>query len=137
MKIDLTKLQILKEKIQTTKDFDEPVHYFFDHFADHKEFIDMSVETEDELLETILLGIGQEVFKKKDIQIQQKLFLTVEGYNFIHGPVIIENRMMSFVYFPDIRLGVFSIHLPTQIMYGRMNAMHLKNFKMPPDVSLN
>jgi hypothetical protein len=137
MKIDLTKLQILKEKIRTTKDFDEPVHYFFDHFADHKEFINMSIETEDELLDQIILGIGQEVFKKKNITIQQKLFLTVEGYDFIHGPVIIENRMMSFVYFTDIRLGVFSVHLPTQMMYGRMNALSLKNFKMPPDVTLN
>lgn len=137
MKIDLSKLQTLKEKIRTTKDFDEPVHYFFDHFADHKEFINMSVETEDELLDQIILGVGQEVFKKKNITIQQKLFLTVEGYDFIHGPVIIENRMMSFVYFTDIRLGVFSIHLPTQVMYGRMNALSLKNFKMPPDVTLN
>jgi hypothetical protein len=137
MKIDLTKLQTLKEKIQTTKDFDEPVHYFFDHFADHKEFINMSVETEDKILDEILIGIGRQVFKKKKITIQQKLFLTIEGYDFIHGPVIIENRMMSFVYFRDIRLGVFSIHMPTEVMYGRMNAVALENFKLPPDVSMN
>lgn len=137
MEIDLKKLYFLKEQIKTTKDFEIPVHYFFDNFAEFPEFINMGKATTDELLDKILIGIGQQVFKKKDINIQQKLFLSIEDYNFIHGPVIIENRMMSFAYFTDIKLGVFSIQLDAQIMYGRMNAMSLKNFQMPPDVSLN
>lgn len=137
MKIDLNKLQILKERIKTAKEVNEPVHYFFDNFADHEEFIAMGVQTEDKILDAILLGIGQEVFKKKNVKIQQKIYFGLKEHNFIHGPVIIENCMMSFAYFTDIRLGVFSVHLPTQVMYGRMNALSLKNFKMPPDVTLN
>ena len=41
MKVDLTKLDLLKEQIKTTKDFEIPVHYFFDNFADSPEFIDI------------------------------------------------------------------------------------------------
>lgn len=137
MKIDLTKLEILKEEIKKNRNNREAVHYFFDHFADHRAFIDMSIPTEDEILDKIIIGIGEQVFKKKNITLQKKLFLTIEGYNFIHGPIIIENRMMSFVYFSDILLGVFSIYLGGEVLYGRMSAAQLKNFKMPPDVRLN
>ena len=137
MKVDLTKLHFLKEQIKTTKDFEIPVHYFFDNFADFPEFINLCEETPNELLDKILISIGQKVFKKTTIEIQQKLFLSLKSHHFIHGPVIIENHMMSFAYFTDIKLGVFSIHMASQVMYGRMNALSLKNFQMPPDVSLN
>lgn len=137
MKVDLTKLYFLKEQIQTIKDFEIPVHYFFDNFADLPEFINSCEQIEDILLDEILISIGQKIFKKNDIEIQQKLFLSLKEHHFIHGPVIIENQMMSFAYFTDIKLGVFSVHMASKVMYGQMNALSLKNIQMPSDINLN
>lgn len=135
MKIDLTKLHTLKELVRTTKDLSKPMYYFFDHFADHKEFSAMSYLVKDKDLERFIIGIGQKIFKKQKITIQRKQFLSVKGYNFIHGPIIIENRMMSIAYFPDIRLGIFSLVLPPQTLFGRITAIPVHNF--PSDPSLN
>jgi hypothetical protein len=137
MKVDLKKLYLLKEQIQTTKDFEIPVHYFFDNFADFPEFLNMCAQTEDALLDKIIISIGQEVFKKQKVEVQQKLFLSLKEHHFIHGPVIIENHMMSFAYFTDIKLGVFSVHMESKVMYGRMNALNLSKFQMPSGINLN
>ncbi len=139
MKIDLTKLNTLREMIENATDFRVPMVYFYDHFADHEAFLDVSKKIKSEDFDKILNALGQYIFKKEKVSIINEIYLTVKGYDIIHGAAFIEGRMVSFVYFPKAQIGAFAASMPKETLFGRINATLLNqgDAVMPSDKNIN
>ena len=130
------KLEILKQKLQTGKDFNEIVDYFYTHFGENLQFMNLGTGIDHELLRTVVAEVMQNVVKptKTVAIVMQSRFIDVDG-NFIHGPVNFGDYLLSVLYFRDIDMGLVAVTQPGKspmCLYCRFSVMPLKGKKSTP-----
>lgn len=142
MKIDLSKLYILKEMIPVATDLSEPMLYFFDHFADFPIFKAMSTPVEDAFIMKFVELIGRKISKREKVVIKQEKFGMIPTHDFIHGGCLANNLLIIVAFFTDIQQGVFVVVVNDNPIYGRITTdpfgdIQEPHFIMPPDTAIN
>ena len=108
--MDAEKYKKLNELILTAKELGEPVTYFFDHFADHQEFIAQGKRTKKApVLATLLKLAVRELFEKK-IVIRRLALIHLKKENLVHGNCQINGHMAFVLYLTDHRVGILVLH---------------------------
>ncbi len=113
MPIDIAKLDELKRLLATSKQLSVIVEYFFDHFAEDAEFVGAGVRLlpGDETLQMIETVVGQAagiLLKKPGITPTRTMLIEATGLGFFHGTCVVANRMISILYFDDIKTGALA-----------------------------
>jgi hypothetical protein len=103
------KLATLEQKLLHPDDWDEAMNYFFDHFGNDSEFLELSKKTRLPIILTMMGEIGKQLFHKDAVALVNPMMFKVKEYNMIHGTCITEGRLIAFVYLMNIHKGVFSI----------------------------
>ncbi|MBD3421793.1 MAG: hypothetical protein GF398_16895 [Chitinivibrionales bacterium] len=99
-------LTSLKAKMATDADLKDIFSYFFDHYAEDPQLLEISNPVEDELLTQTLCILAEQVCGLKNVTLGSSMFLTVKGQDFIHGGCMIQNYMANIFYFKDIDAGM-------------------------------
>ena len=107
--MDLSLLDTLRYKIDTVKNLSEAFEYFFDHFAEHREFLTCGQLAEDPMLTQLLTHIGGTVLKTTRVKLEGLRTVRIEEYNFIHGGLTINGAIATVIYFDDIRKGILAM----------------------------
>jgi hypothetical protein len=127
--MDLSKLEELKLKLTTAKDFQTVFEFFLDHFGDHEEFIKLGGPVEDTVLFGSIAGVARQLYGP-DTVVLNPVMIAVPGTPFIHGRCVIGGRMANVLYFTDIQVGlvgVFSLNPKVPARYTRFS-----NRMLPP-----
>ncbi|MEP7341229.1 MAG: hypothetical protein ABI977_26100 [Acidobacteriota bacterium] len=111
--MDWKKLDELKEKMQTVENFGEAWHFFFDHFGENLEFMQLGGPTKNKtiakLLKETLKKIGQQHLNKSSVLISNMLVIEIPNRHFFHGPAMVDNYIASLFYFDDVKMGMISL----------------------------
>ena len=110
--MDFTLLDTLRYKIEFAKDLGEVYTYFFDNFGENSEFLDASIPTQHELLQSIIEQIGKVMLGKNMMQIRSMRLQLISDYNFIHGSCVLDRHLATIIYFDDIKKGVLAVTNP-------------------------
>lgn len=122
------KFAMLRRKLQKDRDLSKIMTYFFDHFADHQEFIQMSEPTRHEEVETILPIVVQSVFLQQRTALKNLMLLRVPDQQMLHGGFMAGGAMGSFFYFEDMDMGLVGLTggpLGGQLVSARFRAKTL------------
>jgi hypothetical protein len=103
--MDLTKLDSLKELLVKAPVIADVFTYFLDHFGEREEFHDLGGRVENELLQTILIGIAGKMFGPAGV-LADCLFVRLPEYHFIHGGFVMNGHPATVLYFDDIEVGI-------------------------------
>ncbi len=103
------KFNMLRKKLQNDTDLNAIMNYFYDHFADHEEFIKMCEPTRHEDLESLLPTVIRGVFKRPRVVLRDVVLLRVPGQNMVHGGFSIDGALGFFFYFEDLDMGAIGI----------------------------
>ena len=98
----------LKEKVLHSENFNEVWKYFFDNFSDNPAFLKMGKATQNPLLQTILEGAAERLFRQK-IKVAKLMLNAIPQHHFMHGACFMQGRMASVMYFEDVKVGMLSI----------------------------
>jgi hypothetical protein len=123
--MDLQNLNTLKQMALTVEDIEEPWKYFFDEFGAQQEFHQHGQAADPEFLQTVVEGIGEQLFKQP-VMIMQFHLSEIPEYNFFHGVCALEGRVMSVMYFKDADTGLFSLMMGgvgSQVLFGRFTLL--------------
>jgi hypothetical protein len=96
MALDLRKLTMLKMKLMQEKELKDVMTYFFDHFGESEEFLDVSEPTRHDLVEsTLAQTVGPMVGSKGKAILVDFILLYIPQYDFYHGAFILNGRMAN------------------------------------------
>lgn len=109
--IDFSKLYILKKKMQLASDFSTPWNYFFDHFGENLSFMGMGKPVQNEMIEAVIKAVGQQIFHKKKVRLDNTMLTALPDYHFIHGACFLEGRLCILFFFSDIDQGLIAVHV--------------------------
>jgi len=127
MKVDLNKLDTLKEKVMTAKDFKEPINYFFDHFGENPDFIQAGKRANNPLLHNILIKVGEALFPGQNITVTNIMLLEVKSHQFFHGSCFIHGRITNVFFFKDIDMGMCAIVMGgSNMMMSRFSSTYIE-----------
>ena len=108
--MDLDRLHELKNMIVSATSFGDLWDYFFDHFGDKPEFMDLGGPTEHPMLEAVVERLGREIYKDaRAVVVTKPILVKLEDYQFIHGSFVIQGRMGVLIFFEDIDMGLMSL----------------------------
>ena len=102
----LQRLPNLKLKMVSESDLFAIYHYFFDHFGENDEFMQMGVQTSSPMIEQVLTEIARSLFEENIRKPKQSRIIRIPDRGFLHGSCIFRDRMASFFYFEDIDIGM-------------------------------
>lgn len=124
--MDLERLTILKHKLVTADNFRETWEYFFEHFGGNPHFLKMGNRVTNPLLEAIVTKMSQELFQQSS-HINQLLLTEIESYHFIHGACLLEDHIVTILFFTDIDMGLFAISMEEfEISLIRFSSMKIE-----------
>jgi len=106
--MDLELLAVLKDKLVHATQFTDVINYFFDHFGEDTEFIDLGEQTRHAFLESVLAEVGYQMFGSR-VAVMDLLLTRVPGRYFIHGGGILNGRVATVLYFEDIAVGLIAV----------------------------
>jgi hypothetical protein len=106
--MDLELLAVLKDKLVHATQFTDVINYFFDHFGEDPEFIDLGEQTRHAFLESVLAEVGYQMFGSR-VAVMDLLLTRVPGRHFIHGGGILNGRVATVLYFEDIAVGLIAV----------------------------
>lgn len=109
MALDLKKMDTLKEKLVNCKDFREAFNYFFDHFGENDQFLDMGQEVEYSELKQVLAKVGQLTIANHNANPSMFLIIKLKKHNFYHGAYFLDSRLVNFIFFKDIDKGMIAV----------------------------
>ena len=134
--IDLSKLQELKSLIQTAEEFSEPWEFFFDHFGDHPEFLDLGKPVKSVLLTKLCKMVAKKLYGSSG-QVVQKRWVFLKPHRFLHGTAIVGGQMVMAIYFTDIEMGLLSFQTPqgSQLMRFTSHAVKSGEVNFPAQMS--
>lgn len=124
--MNLGKLAILKKKMAEAADFSEPFNYFFDEFAEKDEFLDVGKRVAHPKLEEMIQTCGGMMVG--NARFHNFMFIRVPKQWFIHGTCWVNGRLVNFIYFEDVQLGMLAITPATpggDVMFQRFSARDL------------
>jgi hypothetical protein len=125
--MDLSLLATLKEKLLTAKDFSEVAEYFFDHFGDHPEFMNLGEPAEDGFLDAVLAEVAAQLFGRSAVVNDIRLIRLPED-GFIHGGFNVEGKFGNVIYFEGLHRGLVAIawsFSPPETKYARFSGQRL------------
>ncbi len=120
-------LEGLKAKLVSEDNFNQIVHYFFDHLGEDPEFIKLCKPAKAPLLKEILAVVATKVFGAGAEATGLKI-LKHPKQDFYHGTCAIQGRMSTVLFFSDIDMGVVAIHMSfatSEISFVRFTSMML------------
>ncbi|NJO18285.1 MAG: hypothetical protein HC877_21885 [Thioploca sp.] len=124
--MDLERLTTLKHKLVTADNFRETWEYFFEHFGGNPHFLKMGNRVTNPLLEAIVTKMSQELFQQSS-HINQLLLTEIEAYHFIHGACLLEDHIVTILFFTDIDMGLFAISMEElEISLIRFSSMKIE-----------
>ncbi len=124
--MDLEHLTILKHKLVTADNFRETWEYFFEHFGGNPHFLKIGNRVTNPLLEAIVTKMSQELFQQSS-HINQLLLTEIEAYHFIHGACLLEDHIVTILFFTDIDMGLFAISMEElEISLIRFSSMKIE-----------
>jgi hypothetical protein len=110
MRLNLANLNVLKLKMAEEKEIAVAYNYFFDHFGENDEFLDVGKPARNEVLEAVLgQTVAQIMNLKSPFTIQKLVMIHLPDHAFYHGGCFIGGRMVNFIYFDDIQLGCIAL----------------------------
>ena len=119
VKINLSKLKILRQKIATKKVFSKAFEYFFDHFGEDPKFFDVGESVKDDRLIEMLGQIGGETFQTELVALVNIRLVKIKEYRFIHGSMTMNGAVANVIYCDDIQKGILVVYRPTEIPHTR------------------
>lgn len=126
----IEKLDLLKDKLLTEKDFGDIYSHFLDHLGEDETFQMLGNPVQSPFLHRVVETIGKEVTGAG--QISKMLLLKVPQYPFLHGPLLIDNCMGTLFYFEDIEVGLISICLPNmETHFTRISTVSGEKARIP------
>jgi len=131
--MNLQKLSVLKDKLITAKDFQDPWNYFFDHFGENPDFLQLGHRSHDPALKTIIEGIGEQLFKKK-VKVSNFLLTEIAEHNFFHGACFIQGRIATVLFFKDIDKGLLAISMSmgsSAVSLVRFSSLKIESSRSP------
>ncbi|MCS7300953.1 MAG: hypothetical protein NZ556_05295 [Fimbriimonadales bacterium] len=128
-----SKYATLRRKLQQEKNLAKIMTYFFDHFADHQEFIRSSEKGRNEFIETVLPIVVRSVLGTRVTALVNLMQLYVPQQKMWHGSFLVGNSVGAFFYFEDLDMGLVGVsggRLGSQLISARFQA---KMFDLPKD----
>lgn len=119
------KFETLRRKLQQEKNHSAVMNYFFNHFADHAEFVQMSEPTRNELIETALPIVLQALLGQRYVAVQNLMQLRVPSQQMLHGGFMAGGAMGAFFYFEDLDMGLVGLsggRMRGQLLMARFQA---------------
>lgn len=131
--MDLSRLEDLKEKLVNSKDLSVVGNYFFDHFGEDSDFLDLGKPERHEVLEEFIAALGHKLCGGKCV-VTNLLLIHVPDTQFIHGGCFINGRLANVIYFDDIEVGLLCL-VPAkpdgQTMFSRFSVQALPPEAVP------
>lgn len=131
--MDLSRLQTLREKLATAREFGDVWRYFLDHFGEDQAFLDFGEPVRDPFLEGIIAQIGRQMFGE-EVTLTDWVLRRVPGHGFIHGSGDLHGRLAGVLYFEADRAGLLAVIMlnPPETKYARFGARILPNLSAAP-----
>ncbi|MEM1177417.1 MAG: hypothetical protein AAGM22_03665 [Acidobacteriota bacterium] len=124
--IDLSKLNELKTLIQTAEKFSEPWEFFFDHFGDHREFMDHGKPVKSVLLTELCKTVAKKVYGNA-AGVTNRQWVYLKPQRFLHGTALLDGQLAVAIYFTDIEMGMLSFQTLRGSQLMRFTAHGVKN----------
>ena len=136
MAIDLSKLQELKSLLQTAEEFSGPWEFFFDHFGDHPEFLDLGKPVKSVLLTELCKTVAKRVYGNQ-ASVTRRQWIHLKPHRFVHGSALLDGQLAVAIYFTDIEMGMLSFLTPrgSQLMRFTSHGIKKKELSFPAEVS--
>lgn len=109
MKLDLKKLDTLREKLAKAKDFSDPMNYFFDHFGENDEFMGLGERIQDPFLEGLIQQLGIQIFPGQQVHLISLMLTRLPEHKFIHGGFTLNGQLGNIIYFEEACMGLMAI----------------------------
>lgn len=131
MNDNLHLLETLKEKLVNSDDFSVVMHYFFDHFAENRAFMQLGRTQHSGLVETLATTAASSVLGERAVLRQFRL-IYLPKQKFYHGPCFVNGHIATLFFFEEIQTGMMAIAMATDIgemRYIRITAMSVQTPK--------
>lgn len=109
--MDLALLATLKDKLVQATNFSDVMVYFFDHFGEDSDFMELGATGRVPFLESILAEVAKQLFKESgltSLSIDFRLVRLPEQ-SFVHGGMTMGGRPANLIYFEDIHVGLLAV----------------------------
>ncbi len=109
MQESVKKLAELKMKLVTATEFRPVFDFFFDHFGENDEFMQVGVPQPNDQLQQVLGVCAGQVLKKSKVVMRNLVMVYVAEKQFYHGGGMFNQMMANFFYFEDIDAGLLAL----------------------------
>jgi hypothetical protein len=135
MAVDLSRLDELKMELLYSEKIEDAFTFFFDHFGESPEFIEMGeavTEVPAKLL-AALEAIGQKVFPGQEGVLVDVRLVRLAERQFVHGTGTLGGLLLSVLLFEDTDLGAVALmREPTKVLYSRFTLTPTQTPAAPP-----
>jgi len=131
MSNNLYLLDTLRAKLIDATDFSEVMHYFFDHFAENEEFLQLGRPQHSNLVETIAIEAASAALGKR-VTLRNLQLIRLPKEKFYHGACFVGGRIANLFFFEEIMTGMMAISVSavtSEVLFARMTGMPVKNPK--------
>ena len=106
--MEAIKLQTLKEKLRTAKEFHTVLTFFFDEIDRQPGFMKLGEEIEHPFLTSVITQVGAQCFPGNVI-VTGLILTRLPEHQFIHGGCMVNGQPGTMIFFEDINMGLFSL----------------------------
>jgi|LakMenE01Jun11ns_1017448.scaffolds.fasta_scaffold9432608_2 hypothetical protein len=124
-------LNSLREKLINADNFSDVMHYFFDHFAENEEFLQLGRPQHSNLVETIAVETATAALQER-ATLRNFRLIRLPKEKFYHGACFVNGRIANIFFFEDIMTGMMAISMEdgsSEVRFARMTGIPVKNPK--------
>ena len=104
--MNVAKIQDLKRRLAECTDFAVFWNFYFDNFAENREFINNGRLMTGERQRQILAEIALRVFGETSLALVNPMLIEHLESGAIHGTCMVKSKLMCILFFPDLDLGM-------------------------------
>ena len=131
MSNNLQLLPTLQERLINAQDFSEVMNYFFDHFAENEEFMQLGHPQHSSLVETLIKEAAASALQTK-VTIRELRLFRLPKEKFYHGACFINGLIANLFFFEAIMTGMMAISMgneSSEIRFARITGIPVKSPK--------
>ena len=107
--MDLSKIQDLKRRLAECTDFVAFWEYYFDNFAENREFINLGRQVTGRRMHQILGEVAVRVLGKTELELRKPVLVEQPESNLVHGSCMVEGKVICILFFSDLDLGMAAV----------------------------
>ena len=107
--MDIAKIQDLKRRLAECTDFGAFWTFYFDNFAENKEFLNIGRQVTGRRMHQLFAEVGARVLGETGLMVLKPILVEQPESGLIHGSCMVRRKVMCILFFTDLDMGMAAV----------------------------